>query len=76
MPTNERELIAAYDLNENGEADNVYRFCSSECRNAYKGYYGELVFSDGVDIDAIPGTVCDQCGVILIKEVIQHANRR
>lgn len=44
----------------------IYYFCSELCRARFdgSGLSGEIL-APGTSEDAIPGTVCDQCGAVL-----------
>jgi len=57
------------ELEANGT---IYRFChnngNDRCRIKFLNAHPDESLKRGVDPDAIDGTVCDQCGAVLVDD--------
>jgi hypothetical protein len=54
--------LCLYLIDEHGEAFDVQRFCSEDRRMVRRSELGAAEVAPGLDVDALPGTVCDRCG--------------
>lgn len=61
------DTLCLYELDEDtGEATGRITFyCSEACRNARKS--DRIPEAEGLTHDAIEGTVCDNCGVVVCE---------
>lgn len=58
----EKPVLALYELDENKEAIAVYFFCRALHRAQFAIRNSDMICAHEVTTDAIPGTVCDECG--------------